>query len=74
MRQSDFFRNLITGYIDGDERIVSFIDDVKSQSKGKKKLSRKLRDKGAENVQDLGFSDEQIENIFDLIAEEHPEL
>ena len=74
LRQSDFFRSLITGYIEGDKRITEYIDEIKSQSKKKKKLSRRLREKGEENVKSLGFSEEQIEDIFDLIAEEHPEL
>ena len=74
LRQSDFFRSLITGYIDGDKRITDFIDEIKQQSKKKKKASKKLRLEGKDKVKSLGFSDEQIEDIFDLIAEEHPEL
>jgi len=74
LRQSDFFRSLITGYIEGDKRITDFIDEIKLQSKKKKKLSKKLKEKGEESVSSLGFSEEQIEDIFDLIAEEHPEL
>ena len=32
LKQAQFFRSLITGYIDQDERIVSFFDDIKEQS------------------------------------------
>jgi len=74
MRQSDFFRSLITGYIEGDKRITDFIDEVKDQSKKKKKLSKKLKEEGDKNLSSMGFSEEQIDDIFDLIAEEHPEL
>jgi hypothetical protein len=74
LRQSDFFRGLITAYIENDQRIVSYIDEIKTQSNSKKKLSRKLRDEGIVATKDLGFSEDQIEDIFDLIAEEHPEL
>ena len=74
LKQSQFFRNLITGYIEQDERIVSFFDDIKTQSQKRKTKSNKLRKAGKELMNATGFSDEQIEDIFDLIAEEHPEL
>ena len=57
-----------------DERILSFLDEVKTQSIKKKKKSRKIQQKGKELLVDTGFSTDQIEDIFDLIAEEHPEL
>ncbi len=41
--QAAFFREIITGYIDGDERILNFVDDVKNQSKKKKSKSKRLR-------------------------------
>ena len=44
--QSKFFRAMIAGYIDGDERIQSYIDDIKTQNKKKKAKSKQLRDKG----------------------------
>ena len=64
LRQSEFFRAIISGYLSQDERILSFIEDIKVQSIKKKNKSKN----------DTGFSEEQIDNIFDLIAEEHPEL
>lgn len=74
MKQSQFFRSLITGYIDQDERIVSFFDSIKEQSLERKAKSNKLRRKGKETMSSTGFSNDQIENIFDMIAEEHPDL
>ena len=35
---------------------------------------KKLKDKGKQLMNDLAFNDNEIENIFDLIAEEHPDL
>jgi uncharacterized protein YjiS (DUF1127 family) len=74
LTQSDFFRSLITGYIEGDARIQDYIDEISTHSKLKKKRSRKLRQTGQEQLADMGLSDQQVENIFDLIAEEFPEL
>ena len=72
--QWKFFRAIIAGYLDGDERIQSYIDDMKPQNKKKKAKSKQLRDKGKQKMEDFGFNDGEIEIIFDLIEEEHPEL
>ncbi len=74
LMQSTFFRAFITGYLQQDERILSFIDDIKEQSVKKKTKSNRLRKKGKQIMSDSGFSEEQIGDIFDLIAEEHPDL
>jgi len=75
MTQADFFRSLIGGYIDGDERIQDFIDEKKQQSIKKKNKSKKLKMEGAKKMQELAIGDEEmIDNIFDLIAKEHPDL
>ena len=44
LTQAAFFRHLITAYIEGDERIVEYIDEVKDQSKTRKQKSKRLRD------------------------------
>ena len=74
LRQAQFFRAMITGYLEQDERILSFIDEVKAQSLKKKTKSNKLRAKGKETLTDAGLSGEQLEDLFDLIAKEHPDL
>ena len=74
LKQAQFFRCLITGYINQDERIVSFFDEIKEQSIKKKTKSNKLRKSGKDLMNSSGLSSEQIDNIFDLIAEEHPDL
>ena len=75
LTQSAFFRSLISAYISGDDRIQEFIDEIKQQSIKKKSKSKKLRLQGARNVKDLNLDDQElVENLFDLIAEEHPDL
>ncbi len=72
--QSKFFRLIITGFIDDDERLFDFINENSGQSKSKINKINKLKSKGKEMMQDLAFDDTEIENIFDLIAEGHPDL
>ena len=74
LRQSDFFRHIVSGYVSGDERIQTFVDDIKEQSIKRKEKSKKLRKKGSKAMKDLGLNDCEVENIFDLLAQEHPEL
>jgi len=74
LTQSAFFRHMITGYITSDERIQGYIDEVKDQSKSKKAKSSRLRNKGKATLKDFALSEGEIENIFDLLEEEYPEL
>jgi hypothetical protein len=72
--QAAFFRAIITGYVEGDKRIISYVDEIKDQSKARKKKSRQLRERGLKRKTDLGFSEQQVHDLFDMIAEEHPDL
>ena len=72
--QSKFFRLIISGFISDDDRLFDFISENSGQSKSKINKIRKLKVKGKELIKDLAFDDTEIENIFDLIAEEHPDL
>jgi hypothetical protein len=74
MTQSNFFRNIISAYIDGDERIQSFIDEVKQQSLKQKASSRRLRNKGNKKATELGLSNDEVDNIFDTLEQEFPDL
>ena len=74
LTQAKFFRSLITGYLNGDERIHSYIDEVGGLSIKRKHKSKKLREEGMQKLKDFSLNDGEIENIFDLIAEEHPDL
>lgn len=74
LKQSQFFRAIITAYINSDARIQEYIDEVSEFSLKKKQKSKQLRSKGRSTASDLGLQDTEIENIFDLIEEEYPEL
>ena len=73
--QSGFFRHIITGLINDDPRILEYTNEISFKSKARKTKSKKLRTEGKNNVHALGLNDEQlIDDIFDIIAEEHPDL
>jgi len=74
LSQADFFRSIISGYIENDERIQSYMDERSTHSKKKKTSSRKLMSAGKKTKENLGLSSDDVDDIFDMIAEEHPEL
>ena len=78
LTQSEFFRAVIDGVNDNDEDILNFINNCvlhkQKLNKSRLKKSNTLISKGKKMSNDLGFNDDEIENIFDLIAEEHPDL
>ena len=78
LKQSEFFRCLITGYLANDEQIIGYIqkykEDLGIHNKIKRQKSQKLISRGKENASKLGLNKSEIENIFDIIAEDHPEL
>ena len=74
LKQSQFFRSIVTGYLDGDPRIQDFIEETSTVSKIKKQKSKNLRSQGDALASSLGLGESEIENIFDIIKEEHPDL
>lgn len=74
MTQAKFFRNLITGYLEGDERIEDYILESSKLSIKRKNKVKKLRSAGRTTVSELGLDKEQIDDLFDVIAEEFPDL
>jgi len=78
LNQSHFFRAMITGYLENDPDIVSYLSryrgDHSIQGINKRQASERLIKKGAETKKIFALDENDIENVFDLIAEEHPEL
>jgi hypothetical protein len=78
LTQADFFRACITGMSDNDKDLMKFIRKYKDENNIGRKRDLKVSIKEDEQSEDLmtkfGIKDDELENIFDLIAEEHPEL
>ena len=78
IKQGEFFRLMVSGYLEGDERIINFVEEHREkksvQSKDKRAKTKKLRDAGKNVTSKFALDKGEIESIFDLIAEEHPEL
>ena len=76
--QADFFRACISGMSDNDKDLMKFVRRYKDENNIGRKRDQKVSVKEDEQAEDImlkfGIKDEELENIFDLIAEEHPEL
>ena len=76
--QADFFRSFITGYLEKDKSIMEYIQRYKEHNKKMSKRNMKYVIKDREESEDLmaqfGFEDDELENIFDIIAKYNPEL
>ncbi len=76
--QSEFFRCIVTGYLEKDKDLMNYVDkykDVnKTQSKRNLKYIKKDNDESENMMSQFGIKSKELEDIFDLIAEEHPDL
>ncbi len=79
LTQSHFFRSMITGYLEKDAAMMDYITRLKESdgihSVKKRKDSESLIEKGEVLKNKFAiFEDSEVENIFDLIEKEHPDL
>ena len=76
--QSEFFRACVLSLLEKNEKFMEFLDYYREDegllSKAKLKKSKKLRGDGKDLMKKLGITKEDLENIFDLIEEEIPQL
>lgn len=82
LTQTKVFRQIITSFLENDELSKSIVRilDEKSKKKSHKrtKLSQEKDDKSLKAQRDIekkfNLDNEELEDIFDLIAREHPDL
>jgi hypothetical protein len=76
--QAEFFRACLTGMIEEDPDFIKYVRKYKeSKGVGRKRDAKILEkeDKASDNLMErFGIKDTELDNIFDLIAEEHPDL
>tara|TARA_R100000426_G_scaffold86499_1_gene68132 strand:+ start:3211 stop:3534 length:324 start_codon:yes stop_codon:yes gene_type:complete len=76
--QAEFFRACLTGMIDEDPDFLRYVRKYKDNKNIGRKRDAKIlnkEDKASDDLmQRFGIKDTELDNIFDLIAEEHPDL
>ena len=78
--QAQFFRGIVTGYLMQDGDVLSYVDKLKAsknignRSKKSIKEERELINTGKEQLDKLALGDDEIENIFDILEKQNPDL
>lgn len=77
-KQAEFFRDVIDAYIEEDPEFSKWMDKKRIQKGNvntKRGLARKQKlIKRAEELQDILFSEQDLNKIFDLIEEENEDF
>jgi hypothetical protein len=72
--QSQFFRMMMTGYIEGDELIYEFIKSCKErysiQGQTKRAKVETFKNAAEKIARQFALGDEEVEDIFDIIEME----
>ena len=78
INQSQFFRMMITGYLENDSAILKYIDNFKEkmnlQGKLKRSYIKRMHKESQETKKKFALNENDLESIFDIIAEDHPEI
>ncbi len=68
----------MTGYLSKDKDLMQYIQNYKKNNKTQSKRNLKYIEKDTKEAETLmgqyGIKQNELEDIFDLIAEEHPDL
>jgi|TARA_R110002020_G_scaffold115843_3_gene265988 hypothetical protein len=78
LTQAQFLRGMIAGYLRKDIDFMNFVSKMKGELGAQSKVNIK---KALKNVSDakgtsnqFALGDEEVDNIFDMLEKEHPEL
>ena len=75
LKTSEFFNSIVEGYILDDDRIASFVEEVKEKKKLSKTKIKKATDalvKKKKIDSAFALNEKEIENIFDILEEDLP--
>ena len=78
LSQAEFFRSFVTGYLEKDKSVMEYIKKYKESIKKMSKRNMKYQIKDSEIADDFlgkfGIGEDELENIFDVIAKSNPDL
>ena len=79
LSQADFFRSVISAYISEEGNFMQWFEEYftansKIRSKVVKNKTSKQRHNARQIKSSFGLDREDIENIFDILEQEHPDL
>ena len=78
LTQAKFFRAIMSGYINKDSDLMTYINKFKKDNGiqndvQRKKVTKNIKE-ATETKTKFALGDDEVENIFDILEQEHPEL
>jgi hypothetical protein len=73
----EFFNRIVEAYIDKNKNIMAFIDEIKeskSASQARRNKVKKAKQKQESTIRQFVLGETEIEDIFDILEKEHPDL
>ena len=78
LTQVKFFRSIMEGYTNKDPDLMTYINRFKKQNSIQNNIQRNRVmtniKKAADTTKKFALGDEEVENIFDILEKEHPDL
>lgn len=76
LSQKKFFELMLESYLNNDKDFMFFINKKMQEKISKRRKNNKIKDNLAveETIKNFGLDEEEIENIFDIIEKENPDL
>ena len=78
LTQTDFFKGVVTAYIEKDELFVPFADKLRKNhskhSRSRLDNSKKLHEDGLKNKDKFALSESEVENLYDILEEEFTDI
>ena len=72
LTQVKFFKLIIDSYLNRDERIISLLEETNPYRYNKAKR-KKDRNETKKTITDFALEENELEDIFDVIAKENPD-
>ena len=78
LTQTQFFRGVMSAYLVKEQNFMNFISGLKESLAAQSKLQRVKSERGLKEGQEtskkFALDDGEVENIFDILSKEHPDL
>jgi len=78
LTQIKFFRAIMQGYLEKDENLITYLNGFKKSNGIQNNEQRDKIIKGVRKTRStkalFALDDDEVENIFDILESEHPEL
>ena len=66
----EFFNKVVKGYLDKNENLMVFIEEIKQTSQIRRNKIKKANTKERNTNREFGLDKDDIENIFDILEKE----